>query len=141
LGLVLKGLMRYYEAEEAFNKVISNYPDSEWAPAAKFQIADCRSLVSRGPDYDQGAAKEAKEKFEEFVKDHPDAVLSQKAEQNIIKLQEKEAEGNYKIAVFYEKQKAYEAAKIYYNDLINNYPNSVWAAKAMERLQVMEKKK
>jgi len=28
LGLVLEGLVRYYEAEEAFNKVITNYPNS-----------------------------------------------------------------------------------------------------------------
>ena len=141
LGLVLKGLMRYYEAEEAFNKVISNYPDSEWAGAAKFQIAACRAAISRGPDYDQGATKEAKEKFEEFVQEHPDAVLSRDAEKNIERLKEKEAESNYNIGLFYERQKSYEPAKIYYKDIINNYPNSMWAAKALERLHVMEKKK
>ena len=141
LGLALKGLLRYYEAEEAFNKVISNYPDSEWAPAAKFQIAECRSSVSRSPDYDQGASHEAKQKFEEFVKEHPDAVLSQQAEQNIHQLNEKEAEANYKTALFYEKQKAYESARIYYNDIINNYPQSPWSAKSLERLQIIGKKK
>ena len=71
LGLVLKGLQRYYEADDAFNKVISNYPDSEWVEPSKFQIAACRAAVSRGPDYDQGAMQEAKQKFEEFVKEHP----------------------------------------------------------------------
>ncbi len=141
LGLVLKGLMRYYEAEEAFNKVVSNYPDSEWVGAAKFQIASCRQAISRGPDYDQGAAKEAKEKFEEFVAEHPDAALSRDAEKNITQLKEKEAESNYNIARFYEKQKAYQAAKVYYNDIVNNCPDSVWAAKALERLEVMEKSK
>ena len=141
LGLVLKGLMRYYEAEEAFNKVITNYPNSEWVEAAKFQIASCRAAVSRGPDYDQGAAKEAKEKFEDFVKEHPDAVLSREAEKNINQLKEKEAEANFSIARFYEKQRAYEAAKVYYNEIINNYPDSVWAVKALERLQIMEKRK
>jgi len=141
LGLVLKGLLRYYEAEEAFNKVVSNYPDSEWVAAAKFQIASCRAAVSRGPDYDQGAAKEAKEKFEAFVKEHPDAVLSGEAQKNIEQLKEKDAASNYNIARFYEKQKAPEAAKIYYNDVINNCPNSEWAAKALERLQILEKKK
>ena len=45
LGLVLKWLLRYYEAEEAFNKVVSSYPDSEWAGAAKFKIASCRAAV------------------------------------------------------------------------------------------------
>jgi len=141
LGLVLKGLLRYYEAEEAFNKVISIYPNSEWVAAAKFQIAICRAAASRSPDYDQWATKEAKEKFEEFVREHPDAVLSREAENNIAQLKEKEAEANFNIGCFYEKQKAYGAAKVYYSDIINNYPNSIWAAMALERMQIMEKRK
>jgi len=141
LGLVLKGLQRYYEAEDAFNKVISNYPDSEWAEPSKFQIATCRAAVSRGPDYDQGAMQEAMQRFKEFVSEHPDAVLSKDAEENINQLREKEAASSYNIAVFYEKQKAYQAAKIYYENVVENYAASPWAAKAAERLQLMEKKK
>ncbi|MFH1888826.1 MAG: outer membrane protein assembly factor BamD [Candidatus Omnitrophota bacterium] len=141
LGLVLKGLLRYYEAEEAFDKVISNYPDSQWAAPAKFQIASCRAAVSRGPEYDQWAASEAREKFEEFVQEHPDAVLSQEAEKNIEALKEKEAQANFDIARFYEKQKAYDAARIYYNQVISEYPNSELAAKAQGGLQMLEKKK
>jgi outer membrane protein assembly factor BamD (BamD/ComL family) len=141
LGLVLKSLSRYYEAEDAFNKVLSNYPESEWIDAAKFQIASCRAAISRGPDYDRGSAKEAKQKFEDFIKEHPEAVLSRDAEKNIEQLKEKEAEGNYNIGRFYEKQKAYDSAKVYYNDVMSNYPESTWAAKALERMQVMDKKK
>jgi outer membrane protein assembly factor BamD (BamD/ComL family) len=141
LGLVLKSQMMYYEAEDAFNKVLGNYPDSDWVEAAKFQIAACKAAVSRGSDYDQGATQEAKEKFEEFVEEHPDAVLSRDAEKKIGQLKEKEAEANFNTARFYEKQDAYEAAKIYYNDTIVRYPDSPWAAKAMERLQILETKK
>lgn len=140
LGLVLKGLMRYYEAEDAFNKVISSYPDSEWVEAAKFQIASCRAAVSRGTEYDRGAAGEAKDKFEEFVQEHPDAVLSREAQKNIEELKQKESEAGYNIGRFYEKQKAYGAAKIYYNEIISKYPDSPWSAKALERLQIMENK-
>jgi outer membrane protein assembly factor BamD len=138
LGLVLKGLSRYYEAEDAFNKVISNYPDSEWIDAAKFQIASCRQAVSRGSAYDQGASKEAQEKFEEFVREHPDASLSVEAEKNINDLKDRETESSYNIGRFYEKQKEYSAAKLYYDDIISNDPNGKWAAKAAERLQVIE---
>jgi outer membrane assembly lipoprotein YfiO len=140
LGLVLKGLARYYEAEEAFNKVITNYPGSEWVGPAQFQLATCRAAVSTGPEYDQMAAKEAKEKFEEFVKDHPDAVLSADAEKNIGQLEEKEAEGSFTIGRFYEKQKQLDAAKIYYNDIVVNHPKSPFAAQAFERLRVLEKR-
>lgn len=141
LGLVLKGLMRYYEAEEAFNKVITNYPKSEWVTPAKFQLASCRAAASKGSEYDQGAAEEAKEKFEEFLEQHPDAVLSRDAQANIAQLREKEAESSFDVGRFYEKQNQNDAAKIYYNEIVTNYPDSTWAARALERLRVMEKQR
>jgi len=139
LGLVLKGLLRYYEAEEEFNKVVSRYPDSEWASAAKFQIASCRASLSKGPAYDQGAMQEAKERFEEFVKEHPDAVLSLEAEKNISQIREKEAKASLDIARFYEKQKAFDSARIYYKDVIDNYPESPWVNEAKAGLETMER--
>ena len=138
LGLVLKGLMRYYEAEDAFNKVVKNYPDSEWVASAKFQIASCRAALSKGVDYDHGAASEAKKKFEDIVKEYPDAVLSEKAEKGIDELNEKEAASNYNTARFYEKQNNYNAAKIYYGDVVKNYLRSSQAEKAKERLRAIE---
>jgi len=140
LALVLKGLLRYYEAEDEFSKLISRYPDSEWVAAAQFQIAACRAALSKSPAYDQGATQEAKEKFEEFVKEHPDAVLSIDAEKNISQLREKEAASSFIAGSFYEQQGLKESAKIYYNDIINNYPESSWVPKVMERLQLMERK-
>ncbi|MFA5092772.1 MAG: outer membrane protein assembly factor BamD [Candidatus Omnitrophota bacterium] len=140
LGLVLKGLLRYYEAEDEFNKVVSRYPDSEWAAPAKFQIASCRASLSKGFAYDQGAAQEAKEKFEEFVREHPDAVLSLDAQKNVDRIREKEAEASYNIARFYEKQKNFNSAKIYYNDIIDSHPESPLAKEALVRLQMMERK-
>ncbi|MFA5099741.1 MAG: tetratricopeptide repeat protein [Candidatus Omnitrophota bacterium] len=141
LGLVYKSQQRYYEAEEAFNKVVTSYPDSEWAGPAKFQLAVTRASVSKSPAYDQGATREAKQKFEEFVIDHPDAVLTQEAEKHIRVLSEKEAESSYSAGLFYEKQKSWEAARIYYQDVIDNNPDSVWAAKSAARLAVIERQR
>jgi len=140
LGLVLKSMGRYYEAEEAFSKVITAYPDSEWVEPAKFQLALTRASESRSSAYDQGATLEAKEKFEEFVTQHPDAILTPEAEKHIKALSAKEAEGLYNAALFYEKQKAWNAARLYYQNIISHYPDSSWAARATERLEVMEKK-
>jgi outer membrane assembly lipoprotein YfiO len=140
LGLVYKSLSRYYEAEDAFNRVVTAYPDSEWVEPAKFQIAECRASVSRNPNYDQVATEEAKKKFEEFVQEHPDAVLAPDAEKNINELKLREAESNYNIGLFYEKQKALKSAKTYYQDVVDNVPDSIWAAKAAQRIAVIEKK-
>jgi len=141
LGLVLKSLGRFTEAEEVFEKVIRNYPQSEWIEPAKYQIALCLASISPKPDYTQEATEEAREKFEEFVKSHPDVKLSSEAEEKILELKEKEAESNFKIASFYEKQKDYKASKVYYRYVIENYPESIWAAKSLERLKILERKR
>jgi outer membrane assembly lipoprotein YfiO len=140
LGLVLKAAGSYFEAEDEFNKVITTYPDSEWVNAAKFQIASCKASVSKSPDYDQESTREAKTKFEEFVKEHPDAELSKEAVENLKGLEEKEAQSDFEIGHFYERQKIYESAKIYYNTVIEKFSKSPWAAKARERLDFIEKR-
>jgi outer membrane protein assembly factor BamD len=141
LGLVLKGAGRYFEAEDEFNKVITTYPDSEWVSAAKFQIASCKASVSKSPDYDQESTREAKSKFEEFVKEHPDAELSKEAVENLKNLEEKEAQSDFEIGRFYEKRKITGSATIYYSEVISKFPKSPWAVKAQERLDFMEKRK
>jgi outer membrane protein assembly factor BamD len=141
LGLVLKGMQRYFEAEEAFNKVISNYPESEWVPAAQYQIAETRAKMSKGAAYDQAAMQEARQKFEEFIQEFPDAELSKEAESKLAVLREQEAQSNYEIGRFYEKQKAYPAAKMYYDEVVSVNPDSIWATRSRERLIIMGTKK
>lgn len=139
LGLLLKSLGRYYDAEEAFNKVIKNYPDSEWVAAARFQNAAVMASTSSGPEYDPQSATEAKKKYQDFLDDYPDAELSKMAQENIKSLRNKEAEFNFETARFYEKQKAYKAARIYYKIVADKYYDSSLAAKALERLAAVEK--
>ncbi len=140
IGLFYKGYGRFNEAKEEFQKVVANYPDSEWAEAAKFQIAICTSKVSLKPEYDQEATQEAKKKFEDFVKAHPDVELSKEAQDKARELKDKEAESNFKTGQFYEKQRAYQSARIYYRYIIEDYPQSPWASEAQERLKALEGK-
>lgn len=140
LGMTLKNLSRFQEARDEFEKVATTYPESEWIAAAKFQAADCASKIAPKSDYDQELTKEAKKKFEDFIESNPDVPLSKEARSQIDSLKEKEAEGNLKIAEFYEKQMKYDSAKIYYQEIVNNCSYCASATKARERLRELEKK-
>jgi outer membrane protein assembly factor BamD len=139
IGLVLKNASDFTEARKEFEKVISTYPDSEWAEAAKFQVAKTASLVSLKPDYDQQASNDARDKYEEFVKAHPQAELSKEASQQISSLTERQAEKDFKIGEFYEKQKAYKSARLYYEGVIKKYPDTIWANNARDRIKELAK--
>ncbi|OGX24690.1 MAG: hypothetical protein A3J51_06035 [Omnitrophica WOR_2 bacterium RIFCSPHIGHO2_02_FULL_45_21] len=140
LAMTLKNLGRFQEARDEFEKVVTTYPDSEWVAAAKFQAADSLGRIAPKADYDQELTKEAKEKFQQFLGSHPDTSLSRQAEHQIDSLKEKEAEGNLKIAEFYEKQKKYEPARIYYQEIVESCYYCSSAKKAREKLKELEKK-
>lgn len=140
IGQYLLEKQMYQEARDEFEKTINDYPNSEWAKAAKFQIALSDSKRSSDAQYDQKVTASALNEFKDFVKKFPDAELSQKAKHHIDELHEKEAENNFVIAQFYEKQKQYDSARIYYNTIVDQYPGTSWARKALVRLRILEKK-
>lgn len=139
IGLYLQEKRMYQEARDEFEKTLNDYPDSEWAKAAKYQIALSDAKRSSGAQYDQKITEAAIEELEDFVKEHPSAELSKSARGEIHQLREKEAENNFLIAEFYEKQKKYKAAKLYYSEIVEQYKNTSWATQALERLRELNK--
>jgi outer membrane protein assembly factor BamD len=140
IGLWLQEKQLYQEARDEFEKTINDYPESEWAEAARFQIAMSDSLRSSEAQYDQQVTKVAIDQFKDFVEENPDAELSQSAREQIRKLREKEAKNNFLVAQFYEKHKKYDAAKVYYNTIVQDYKTTTWAPRALEKLQTINQK-
>lgn len=140
LGTALKDLGRFQEARDEFEKVITTYPESEWVSLAKYHLADCTQKIAPKCDYDQELTKEAKEKFEEFAKVNPQAELAKEALSQIDALREKEAQAYLKTAEFYEKQKKYGSARIYYQEIVSSCPYCRSATAAREKLKELEKK-
>lgn len=140
IGLYLMEKGMYPDARDEFEKVINDYPSSEWVKAAQYQIAVADSKRSVDAEYDQRITASAKEEFQDFLEVYPDAELSDKAKDEIERLKDKEAENNFVIAQFYEKQKRFESAKIYYQIVVDQYPTSKWSSKSLKRIRELNKK-
>jgi outer membrane protein assembly factor BamD len=139
IGLYLKEKKLYQEARDEFEKTINDYPATEWAKAAKYQIALTDSL--RAPDIqrNQASTSNAATEFKEFIEEHPDTDLSDKAKEQLKKLRESEAENHYLVAEFYLKQKNPKAARVYYNTILDEYSDTSWSKKAIEKIQQLGK--
>jgi len=140
IGLYLQERQLYQESRDELEKVINDYPDSEWAKAAQYQVALSDAKRSAEAQYDQVVTKTAVEEFKKFVEANPDTKLSTKAQEHIHQLREKEAENNFVIAEFYEKQKNYKAAKIYYSTVLEEFANTSWASKALQKMRELSVK-
>jgi len=140
IGLYLQEKRLYQEARDEFEKVLNDYPESEWIKAAKYQIALADAQRSTAAQYDQKITQSAVDEFDEFVEMYPDAELSNQAKDQIYQLREKEAENSFVVAQFYEKQKNYKAAKIYYQGVVDDFENSSWASKSLKKIREMNEK-
>lgn len=140
MGLYLLGKELYQEARDEFEKTMNDYPDSEWARAAKFQIALSDAKRSSKAQYNQKVTNSALKEFQDFVKKFPDADLSKEARSHMDALRNKEAESKFLIARFYEKQKKNDSAKFYYSTIVENYEDTTWAKKALKGLRRLEEK-
>ncbi|MBN2190137.1 MAG: outer membrane protein assembly factor BamD [Candidatus Aureabacteria bacterium] len=133
-GLAYQKIGDYNKAVEAYGKVLEIYSDAEFADDAKFQIGLCWYDKSKGPEYDQEATDNAIKELYQFRKQYPRSDLMGKADELITELEERKAEELYRNGVFYEKQGNYISSKVYYELLLNQYPDSKWSKKAAKVL-------
>lgn len=139
MGMILVELKRWEEAKDVFQKIVDNYPDSKWFKLAKFQLSLVCSKLSLGSDYDDTYYQEAKKGFEEFLKNNPEAKISKEAKKILEEIKEKEAKKYFDIAQFYKKQKKAKSAIVYYELLIEKYPESKYAKEAKKILKELKK--
>ena len=54
-------------SRERFTSIVTDHPDSEWVPLAKFKIAMARYRTLVGPSYDQQAMLDARNELRDFL--------------------------------------------------------------------------
>lgn len=134
LGVLFLQLARFEEAKDAFQNVVDNYPENEFANPAKYQLAIATARAFPGADYDAASLEEATKRMDAFVKKHPHLKITELATQQLGQLRDQEAKKQFAIAQFYEKQKKFSAAKIYYQEVVKNYPETEFANLAKTRI-------
>ncbi len=139
LGLAYKKINHFQEAVEAFQKMIDLYPQSEMVPQARFQIADTSYLESVVSSRDQRVIDQAEEHLDKFLDRYPDSSVSDKAARLRQEIDEKNAEKNFRIGFFYEKENFLDSAFIYYRDVAERYPHTQSGKQAIERLRRLER--
>jgi outer membrane assembly lipoprotein YfiO len=139
IGIAYEKQGKYVESVGAFLKILDKYYDTDWGDKALFQLGVAYFKQSRSADYDKDAARRALDAFQEFIANRPDdKVRVDAARQYIAKLHEREAEGLFKIARFYDRQQKHRSAVIYYSELVRLHGESEFAKQAIPRLEELK---
>jgi outer membrane protein assembly factor BamD len=134
LGLVYEKEKDYLAAVHAYEKLLERYPNDSLAEDAQFQIGWAHYKESQRAEYDQHAANQALAAFSDFLLRYPASKKATRAEELRVELKQDQSRGLFQIAKYYQKNKDYKAALIYYNEVIEKNPRSVWADNAQRQI-------
>lgn len=118
---------RFILSEAEYARFISFYPRDGRREQADFKKA--MSLYKQSPRYrlDQRATRKAIEEFQLFNSRYPNSDLVLESAERIDELRAKLARKYFESAEFYSRTDQYSAAAIYYDLVIDRYPESKWA--------------
>ncbi len=127
-------------AVKAYQAVIEKFPDDPIAADAQYQIGYIWYKEGRSGARDAKAADNAKVGFQDFLYRYPKSEKAAQAKENLRNLEHKQTTDAFEIAKFYDKQKNYRAAVIYYNDVIRQQPGSNEGEQAKRRVEELRAK-
>ncbi len=127
-------------ALEAYQAVIDKFPNEPVAADAQYQIGYIWMRVAKAGAKDLAATKNAQTAFGDFLFRYPNSEKAPQARANLKLLEHKQTTSAFDVARFYDKQKHYRAAVIYYNEVIREQPDSPESMKAKKRIDQLRAK-
>jgi outer membrane protein assembly factor BamD len=127
-------------AVEAYQAVVNKFPNEPVAVDAQYQIGYIWMMAARKGTTDAAATTNAKTAFQDFLLHYPHSEKAAQARANLDLLEHKETTSSYEVAKFYDKQKYYRAAVIYYNEVIRQQPGSTESNLAKKRIDQLRAK-
>jgi outer membrane protein assembly factor BamD len=127
-------------AIQAYQAVVDKFPNEPVAIDAQYQIGYIWFAASQLGTNDAAAAANAKTAFQDFLFHYPKSEKAAQARKNLDILEHKQTNNSFKVAKFYDKQKYYRAAVIYYNEVIRQQPGSEESNEAKKRIDQLRAK-
>jgi len=140
LGQAYKKSELFEEAIIAFQRLVDEYPESPLVDKARFEVASCAYKASLKPAYDSAPAEKAIAAFREFVETNRDKEVAKEADRTLQRLTDNIAEKSFSIGEFYERQRHYESAIMYYNEVVEKYPQSSFGRTAAVKITELKAK-
>jgi outer membrane protein assembly factor BamD len=97
-------------------------------------------MAARSGTKDIAATNNARTAFQDFLFRYPNSEKTAQARANLAQLEHRATGRAFDVARYYDKQKAYRAAVIYYNEVIRQQPGSAESERAKKRIDQLRAK-
>ncbi|MEM7168300.1 MAG: outer membrane protein assembly factor BamD [Planctomycetota bacterium] len=124
------GRKQYAEAEFVYEKLIQDYPQSDWVGLAEYQIGDAAFRRLKGVEYDMSPLDKAERYFNRYLSNHPGGDRADETRAILREIDELRAERLYRVARFYLRLEKSRAAGLYLQRILKEHPRAATANKA-----------
>jgi outer membrane assembly lipoprotein YfiO len=135
IGLCRMARRDYLEATYEYKRVLEDYPDSPWVDDAMHDLALAYYRMALPPAYDQTPSRMAVETVADFEERYPNDERLGELKDKQKTMQERIAQQRLMTAQYYEKRHRFQAARIYYELVANDFADTQAAEKAKQWLQ------
>lgn len=131
VGRALFESKSFAEAAVEFSILGREYPRSSLRDEAGYYECVSYSKQMRSPQLDPTFATRAQTCFSELLLRYPETTFRPEIDKQQAEIIDLLAEKEFRLGVLFAKMKRPEAARLYLDGLLKNYPTSRWAAPAM----------
>jgi outer membrane protein assembly factor BamD (BamD/ComL family) len=129
---------RWEQADYHYTLLRNEYPTSKHQFDAHLLGLQAKFERYQGPFYDKAALEECKKLAERLLTQFP-SQLANRSERERVEKMRAEVEGQlvlrqWELAQYYQKNGHNRAAKLYYGNIVKQYPESSFAAQAREQI-------
>jgi outer membrane protein assembly factor BamD (BamD/ComL family) len=127
---------KYYMADEYYKDLREAFPNSEHQFLAHYLAIQAKMRSYRGPEYSGAVLDEAEELVKQVWRQFPVEAEKQREELDRAwsEVRHKQAERDWLTAKYYNRQKAYGAAKYQYAHIVKTYEDTAYAQEAQVAL-------
>lgn len=123
----------------ALERIIENYPKLDLAADAYLELGDTYAEQVAGPQYDQGATRDAIAYYEDYLILYPEDDDAGKAENQLDTMYDTLSRSKLQLGRYYYKYRQnYQAARVFLNEAITVSPESKAATEARELLDKLD---
>jgi outer membrane protein assembly factor BamD len=125
-------IREYALAENEYRRLAAEYPDSPVVAEAQFKLAVTYYEQSRPASLDQAMTRRALGQLNRFLGTYPESPFAVEARDLQAELRSRLAEKLWLAADLYLSLDDLDAAAVYFDQIVNEYPDTPWAPRALE---------
>jgi outer membrane protein assembly factor BamD len=125
-------------AAAEFERLLRDYPESDSSAAARFALGEALFAQSRPPDFDQEYTIKALEEWQRYLRDFPGHGQNELAKERILVARSRLADKAVRNGVLYLKLRLTGPARVWFQKVTSEYPDTVWVAEAQMGLAICD---